>query len=121
MLRRQITCSYEGPQHELRNDQAAIDYSFMLPLEQDARLFHVDACAAPSAGHEQVSLFFTHLQIGFLRLQQTTTCFCMAVNTEEHTRVLCYRHSSCLHAGSNAEALQVSAAGGCAQLDERAA
>jgi hypothetical protein len=56
-----------------------------------------------------------------LRLQQTTTCFCMAVNTEEHTRVLCYRHSSCLHAGSNAEALQVSAAGGCAQLDERAA
>ena len=68
MVRRQITFSYEGPQHELRNDQAAIDYSFMLPFEQDARLFHVDACAAPSAGHDRVSLVQLHWLI------QTAPC-----------------------------------------------
>ena len=42
----QITYSYEGAGHELRKDQAAMDYSFMLPAEQDPRLFHIDALAS---------------------------------------------------------------------------
>ena len=50
----QITYSYEGPCHELRNDQAAMDYSFMLPFAQDPRLFHVDAIAAECAGTAEV-------------------------------------------------------------------
>lgn len=54
ILLSQITYSYEGPQHDLRNDQAAIDYSFMLPFEQDSRLFHIDALSS-SDSDEQVS------------------------------------------------------------------
>ena len=42
----QITYNYEGEGHDLRQDQAAMDYSFMLPQEQDPRLFHVDTLAS---------------------------------------------------------------------------
>jgi len=42
----QISYSYEGRGHELRADQAAMDYSFMLPSEDDPRLFHIDALAS---------------------------------------------------------------------------
>lgn len=42
----QITYNYEGEGHDLRRDQAAMDYSFMLPQEQDPRLFHVDMLAS---------------------------------------------------------------------------
>ena len=38
--------NYEGEGHELRRDQAAMDYSFMLPEAQDPRLFHVDTLAS---------------------------------------------------------------------------
>ena len=42
----QITYNYEGEGHDLRRDQAAMDYSFMLPEAQDPRLFHVDSLAS---------------------------------------------------------------------------
>ena len=48
----QITYSYEGAGHELRNDQAALDYCFMLPHSDDSRLFHIDALASMTASGE---------------------------------------------------------------------
>lgn len=48
----QITYSYEGEGHELRNDQAALDYCFMLPFSDDSRLFQVDAVASSAASAE---------------------------------------------------------------------
>ncbi|CAL8468688.1 g8228 [Coccomyxa elongata] len=45
----EITYSYEGEGHELRNDQAALDYCFMLPFSDDSRLFQVDAVASSAA------------------------------------------------------------------------
>ena len=42
----QIMYNYEGEGHELRRDQAAMDYRFMLPKAQDPRLFHEDTLAS---------------------------------------------------------------------------
>ncbi len=56
----QITYSYEGHGHELRNDQAALDYCFMLPFSDDNRLFHVDALASTAASSEVTSSPLKH-------------------------------------------------------------
>lgn len=58
----QITYSYEGAGHELRNDQAALDYCFMLPHSDDSRLFHIDALASMTAsGEVQLLKMYPHV------------------------------------------------------------
>ncbi len=57
----QITYSYEGEGHELRNDQAALDYCFMLPHSDDSRLFHVDALASMTSSSE-VSFLLNYIK-----------------------------------------------------------
>lgn len=62
----QITYSYEGEGHELRRDQAAMDYGFMLSPEDDPRLFHIDALASQGqpSGNE-VCLSFSNPKLPY--------------------------------------------------------
>ena len=85
----QITYNYEGEGHDLRRDQAAMDYSFMLPEAQDPRLFHVDSLASQGepAG-DQVGYACWHAFIHSSSIPQCAQGGCRASPCCKHTLLL---------------------------------